>query len=48
MDLLRQGRVWEELKLTAVEGERFPRVAEYRHDPKGRCRDVAFVPGGRP
>ena len=34
VDLLRQGRVWEELKLTAVEGERFPRVAEYRHlDP---------------
>jgi hypothetical protein len=34
MEVLRDGRRIEELKLTYVEGVRFPRIAEYRYlDP---------------
>jgi hypothetical protein len=43
MEVLRGGRRIEELKLTPSEGERFPRIAEYRsHDPND-LRELTIV-----
>jgi hypothetical protein len=43
MEVLREGRRIEELKLTYVEGERFPRVAEYRYLDPSDLRELRIV-----
>jgi len=43
MEVVRDGRRIEELKLTYVEGERFPRVAEYRFLDPNDLRELRIV-----
>lgn len=43
MEVVREGRTTEELKLTNAEGERFPRVAEYRNLDPNDLRQLTIV-----
>jgi hypothetical protein len=43
MEVVRNGRRAEELKLTTVEGERFPRIAEYRNLDPNDLRELRIV-----
>lgn len=43
MEVVRDGRRMEELKLTFVEGERFPRISEYRNLDPNDLRELRIV-----